>query len=292
MRKFILAIAVAIICICLRPVDWAQASPDWTEPFPPHHVVGNVYYVGSRGLASYLITTPKGHILINSSLESSVPLIRESVEKLGFDFNDVKILLISHAHWDHCAGSALLKQQTGAKYFVMDKDVAVIESGGKADFHYGGSPNTYYPPTKVDRKLHDRDKVSLGGTTLVAHLTPGHTKGTTTWTMNVDDGGKSYHVVVVGSPNVNAGYKLVSNKEYPEIARDYERTFKVLKELPCDVFLGAHGAYYGMEAKFARMKTEGGNPFVDPDGYKNYVADREQAFQAELKKQSGNPPEK
>ena len=270
----------------------AQANPDWTEPFPPHHIVGNIYYVGSRGLASYLITTPKGHILINSSLESSVPLIRESVEKLGFRFSDVKILLISHAHWDHCAGSALLKQQTGAKYFVMDQDVAVVESGGKTDFQYGNSPDNYYKPAKVDRKLHDGDKVSLGGTVLVAHLTPGHTKGTTTWTMNVNDSGKIYHVVIVGSPNVNAGYKLVGNTQYPQIAQDYEHTFKVLRELPCDVFLGAHGAYYGMEAKFASMKTVGGNPFIDPDGYKNYVADREQAFRTELKKQGGEPTEK
>jgi len=286
MRQIILRFSLTFILLVLAGQLWAQASPAWTEPFPPHRVIGNIYYVGSRGLASYLITTPQGHILINSSLESSVPLIRESVEKLGFHFNDVKILLLSHAHWDHCAGSAKVKEITGAKYFVMDGDVSVVESGGKTDFHYGGSPETLYKPTKVDRVLHDGEEVRLGDTVLVAHLTAGHTKGTTTWTTKVNEGGKPYDVVIVGSPNVNPGYKLVGNQAYPQIAADYENTFKVLKSLPCDIFLGAHGDYYGMEAKFARMKPGGENPFIDPTGYQSYVAERERAFRAELEKQS------
>lgn len=275
--------AISVPCVSGAAIP---SSPSWTEPFPPHHVIANIYYVGSKGLASYLITTPQGHILINSSLESSVPLIRESVEKLGFHFSDIKILIISHAHWDHCAGSAELTRITGAKYFVMDGDVSVVESGGKTDFQYGNSPDTLYKPVKVDRVLHDGDEVRLGDTVLVAHLTAGHTKGTTTWTMKVTDGGKPYDVVIVGSPNVNPGYKLVGNKEYPRIAQDYQHTFEVLKSLPCDIFLGAHGDYYGMEAKFARVKPGGENPFIDPGGYQSYVADREQAFRAELAKQS------
>jgi metallo-beta-lactamase class B len=280
-----LTIAITLVVLGLAGPTPAQTTPDWTEPFPPHHIIGNVYYVGSRGLASYLVTTPKGHILINSSLESSVPLIRESVEKLGFHLSDVRILLISHAHWDHCAGSALLKKTTGARYFVMEEDVAVVESGGKTDFQYGASPDTHYPPTKVDRALRDRDQVRLGGAVLVAHLTPGHTKGTTTWTLKASDGGKSYDVVIVGSPNVNPGYKLVNNPQYPQIAEDYERTFKVLTSLPCDIFLGAHGSYYGMEGKFALMKAGEGNPFVDAGGYKSYVEERKRAFREELRKQ-------
>lgn len=263
----------------------AQVSPDWTEPFPPHHIVGNVYYVGSRGLASYLITTSEGNILINSSLDSSVPLIRDSAEKLGFRFSDIKILLISHAHWDHSAGSALVKKLTGAKYMVMDGDVDVVESGGKTDFQYGDTPGSLFSPTKVDRVLHDGDVVTLGDTVLTAHLTPGHTKGCTTWTLKAKENGKTFDVVVVGSPNVNPGYKLVNNLKYPQIATDYERTFRLLRSLPCDVFLGAHGDYYGMAAKFAKMKAGDRNAFVDPDGYKNYVSDREQAFRAELRKQ-------
>ena len=171
----------------------------------------------------------------------------------------------------------------------MDSDVPVIESGGKADFQYGASSGAHFTPTKVDRVLHDGDEVRLGDTALVAHLTPGHTRGTTTWTTKVSDGGKSYDVVIVGSPNVNPGYKLVGNTQYPQIAQDYERTFKVLKSLPCDVFLGAHGDYYGLEAKFARMKPGAVNPFIDGEGDKSYVAAREQAFLEELKRQSARP---
>jgi metallo-beta-lactamase class B len=265
---------------------FAQGASDWTEPFPAHKVVDNIYYVGSRGLASYLITTPQGAILINSSLEQSVPLIQASIEKLGFHLSDVKILLISHAHWDHCAGSAKIKQLTGAKYMVMDADVQEIEAGGKGNFQYD-TPASRYPATKVDRVVHDGDKVELGGVTLVAHLTPGHTKGCTTWTMKAREAGKSLDVVIVGSPNVNPGYKLVNNSLYPQITADFEKTFRVLKSLPCDVFLGAHGAYYGLDEKFPRLKPGSPNAFIDPAGYKSYVEERDQAFRAELKKQSG-----
>ena len=265
----------------------AQDNPEWTQPFPPYRIAGNIYYVGSKDLASYLITTPKGEILINSSLTNSVPLIRKSVEQLGFHFSDIKILLISHAHYDHCAGSALIKELTHAQYMVMDADVPVVESGGKDDFQYAHRSEMLYPPAKVDRVLHDGDEVRLGGTVLVAHKTAGHTKGCTTWTMKVTDGGKTYDVVIVGSPNVNSGYKLVKNAAYPGIAQDYEATFRTLKALPCDVFLGAHGGYFGMEAKYLRMKAGGANPFVDSEGYKSYVAEREQTFEKELAKQSG-----
>jgi metallo-beta-lactamase class B len=275
----------ALLVLIFAGSAFAQGAPDWTNPFPPYRIIGNLYYVGSQGLASYLITTPQGHILINSSLESSVPLIRASIEKLGFNFGDVKILLISHAHWDHCAGSAAVKELTGAKYMVMDADVPEIEAGGKGNFQYGDTPASRYQPTKVDRVLHDGDEVKLGDSVLTAHLTPGHTKGTTTWTMKVKEGDKTYNVVIIGSPNVNAGYKLVNNPLYPQIASDYERMFRVLKSLPCDVFLGAHGNYYGMEEKYARMKEGAANPFIDPDGYKSYVAEREQTFLAELAKQ-------
>jgi metallo-beta-lactamase class B len=284
--------ALWIVGVCLiactlgsaGPV-YAQQSPDWTEPFPPFHIAGNLYYVGSKGLANYLVTTPEGHILINSDLEANVPLIRASVEKLGFKFSDIKVLLISHAHWDHDAGSAMIKGLTGARYMVMDADVPVVESGGKADFQYGDSADTRYRPTKVDRVLHDGDRVTLGGTVLTAHLTPGHTKGCTTWSMTVQDAGRSYDVVIVGSPNVNAGYRLVGNASYPQIASDYERMFTVLKSLPCDIFLGAHGSYFDMEAKYRRLEAGAGMPFVDPDGYRTFVTQKEQEFRAELKKQ-------
>ena len=270
----------------------AQEAPDWTNPFPPYRIIGNIYYVGSQGLAVYLITTPQGNILINSNLEKSVPMIRESVEKLGFHFSDTKILLISHAHWDHDAGSTMIKQKTGAMYMVMDADVPVVESGGKTDFAYGDDKDqdfARYPAVKVARVLHDGDTVSLGGTVLTAHKTAGHTKGCTTWTLKVNDGGKALFVAIVGSPNVNPGYILVGNKNYPQIAQDYVKTFQVLNSLPCDLFLGAHGAYFGLKAKYEKMKAGGPNPFIDPDGYRAYVAEREATFRKEWARQQQNP---
>ncbi len=276
-----------LLAVTLAGTAMSQANPEWTEPFPPFRIAGNLYYVGSKGLANYLITTPRGNILINSDLEANVPMIEASIAKLGFKFKDTKILLISHAHRDHDAGSALIKERTGATYMVMDVDVPVVESGGKADFQYS-TADFLYRPTKVDRVLHDGDQVMLGDTTIVAHLTPGHTKGCTTWTMKVTEGGKTYDVVIVGSPNVNPGYRLVNNAAYPQIAKDYERMWVVLKSLPCDIFLGAHGNYFEMEAKYASMKQRGGNPFIDPDGYKKFVAEKEQEFRAELTKQQGS----
>ena len=281
----IAAMVALTLCTWIATSARAQNAAGWTEPFAPFRIADNLYYVGSKGLASYLIATPKGHILINSDLEASVPLLQDSIAKLGFKITDVKILLISHAHWDHDAGSAAIKKLSGASYMVMEGDVPVVESGGKADFQYSSKPEWLYPPTKVDRVLHDGDEVKLGGTTLVAHLTPGHTKGCTTWTMKVKERGKSLDVVIVGSPNVNPGYKLVGNELYPKIAEDYERMFRVLRGLPCDIFLGAHGGYFGMDEKVPRMKAGAANPLVDPDGYKKFVAEKESAFRAELEKQ-------
>src|ERR1700737_1586526 len=171
---------------------------------------------------------------------------------------------------------------------VMEEEVSVIESAGKRDFDYGDSAGSLYKPVKVDRALHDGDQVKLGDVALTAHWTPGHTKGCTTWTMKARDGAKQYDVVIVGSPNVTDGFKLVNNTLYPNIADDYARMFRVLKSLPCDIFLGAHGNYYGMEAKFARMKPGALNPFIDPAGYKNYISDKEQEFSAYLEKQKAN----
>ena len=266
-------------------VSAAQTPPDWTEPFPPFRIAGNLYYVGSKGLASYLVTTSQGHILINSDLEANVPMIRTSIEQLGFRFGDVKVLLISHAHWDHDAGSATVKKLTGAKYMVMEGDVPVVESGGKADFQYGNDSATLYPPARVDRILHDGDTVTLGDVVLEAHLTPGHTKGCTTWTLSVRVGDKTYQAVIIGSPNVNPGYRLADNPKYPTIARDYERTFRVLKSLECDLFLGAHGSYFGLETKYASMKSGATNPFVDEKGCAAFVSQKEGEFRAEYEKQ-------
>jgi metallo-beta-lactamase class B len=284
-RTLVIVIVLLGLVSSQRPA-FSQAN-DWLQAFPPFRIAGNLYYIGSRGLASYLVTTSEGHILINTNLEESVPMLRASIEKLGFKYTDVKILLISHAHFDHNAGSALIQKQTGAKYMVMAEDVSVVESGGKTDFQYGNDKGTYYPPTKVDRTLRDRDEVKLGDAVLVAHLTPGHTKGCTTWTMKVRDGAKTYDAVIVCSPNVNPGYKLVNNAAYPGIADDYARMFKTLASLPCDLFLGAHGSYYDMDAKYGRLQKGDATAFVDPAGYKKFIASKTTEFQAELKKQRG-----
>ena len=268
------------------------ADAAYLKSFPAHHVIANVYFVGTLGQANYLITTPQGTILINSGLEANVPMIKDSIAKLGFKYSDTKVLLISHAHFDHDAGAAQVVKDTGAKYEVMDTDVGVVESGGKTDFNYGdkGGENLY-PAVKVGQVLHDGDTVSLGGTVLTAHKTPGHTKGCTTWTMQVKDGGKTLNVVFVGSPNVNPGYVLVGNKKYPGIVQDYEKTFQVLKSLHADLFLGAHGDYYGMPAKYEKLKPGSANPFIDPAGYKAYVANREAAYRKELaRQQAGGKP--
>jgi metallo-beta-lactamase class B len=262
------------------------AEQEWNRPFPPHHVIGNVYYVGSSFLASFLITTPEGHILINSGTEETVPLIQASVAKLGFKFADIKILLESHAHVDHVAGHALVRKLTGARVLAMAGDDSMIASGGAGDFQYEGKYR--WTPCPVDRVLHDGEMVTLGGVVLTARLTPGHTKGCTTWTFTAEEQGKPYHVVIVGSARANPGYRLVKNAKYSEIADDFKRTFRVLKSLECDVFLGAHGWYYGMEEKFAHLSENGTNPFVDPKGFRDFLARSEEAFLKELAAQESN----
>lgn len=277
------------LLLCGRAL--AVVDPEYTTPIAPFKIADNLYYVGSKDLASYLIVTPKGDILINANMETSPPQIRASVEKLGFRMSDIKILLTSHAHWDHAAGSAEMKRMTGARFEVMDSDVAVLESGGAKDFAY---PDTRYPAVKVDRVLHDGDEVRLGGVVLVAHKTAGHTRGCTTWTMQVMEGGKARNVVIVGSWYVNPGYRLVDRPgkpaSYPGIAADYQHAFVVFASLPCDIFLGAHGSYFDMLEKRSRMeKGEGDSVWIDPEGYKAAVADRKAAFEAELKRQADAP---
>ena len=273
---------VAMACGSLVHAEKSVANKAWNQPVEPYRVVSNIYYVGTSFLASFLITTPAGHILINSDFEESVPLIRASVEKLGFKFTDIKYLLNSQAHDDHVAGNFMVKELTAARVLVMQGDEQVVKDGGKGDFNY----TTEWKGCKVDKVLHDGEAVSLGGTTLTAHWTPGHTKGCTTWTMPVADKGKSLNVVIVGGTGVNPGYKLVNNPKYPRIASDYAHTFEVLRSLPCDIFLGAHPSYYGGDEKAARLKAgESPNPFIDPQGYKAYVDDAEKKFRAELARQ-------
>jgi metallo-beta-lactamase class B len=293
-RRAILAgIGIGVTgAILPKPLFAFDESPDWTTSIRPFCIAGNLYYVGSRDLASYLVTTPQGHILINSNLVSSPPLIRSSVEKLGFHFKDIKILLLSQAHFDHGAGAAAILKATGAKYMVMDGDLADVESGGKTNFFYSKRKDMYFPRAKVDRVLHDGDTVSLGGSVLTAHKTAGHTMGCTTWTMTVRDDDMTWNVVIVGGPTLLPGYNLIDDPRYPHMAADYAATFATLDSLPCDIFLGAHGEYFDMLEKLgrtegwpARSKSDYRGVFMDESGYHRFVLERQQAFETELKKQ-------
>jgi metallo-beta-lactamase class B len=240
---------------------------DQTTAFPPHRIIGNIYYVGTKTLSSFLVVTPEGNILIDSTYERNTPVILKSVEQLGFKFSDIKILLGNHAHGDHMEGDALVKQLTGAQVVVMAEDVPALQAlkpGGKE-----------HP---IDRVIHDNDTVTLGGTVLVAHLTPGHTHGCTTWTTTVQDSGKPYHVVFgcsLRAPNVIT----------PAIAEEFTRSFQVVRTLPCDVQLGDHTSEYGMQEKYARMKPGAPNPYIDKASCRREIDIEEAMFHAIMAEQ-------
>ena len=252
-------------------------------PVPPRHLVGNIHYVGASGVSSFLITTPEGHLLLDTGFEDTVPLVQQSVAQLGFKLADIKILLSSHAHIDHTGGHARMKKLTGARIFASAGDARVLESGGADDFITFPRDTILYAPVKVDHLVAEGERVTLGDTTLTAHLTPGHTRGATTWTMDVAEGGRTYHVVFFSSTTVNPGVRLLRGASYPKIVADYETTFARLKELPCDIFFAPHGSQFGMTDKFARLdRGEGVTALVDPNGWRKLLAGAEQSFRDQL----------
>jgi metallo-beta-lactamase class B len=249
------------------------------KAFPPHKIIGNIYYVGTEIQAAFLISTPAGLMLINTNFEETVPLLRAAVEKLGFRFADIKIVLGSHAHGDHMEGDALVKALTGARVMAMEQDVPALER-----MRPGGKPHP------IDQVLHDGDEVSLGGTTLVAHLTAGHTAGDTTWTMRAAEGGRSYNVVILGGMGVTQGQPLATPAGLTPLAQDYIRSFKLLRSIPCDVPLGSHASMYNMAEKYARLEKtskepNGPNPFIDREGYLEELDARERVFNIRLDEQ-------
>jgi metallo-beta-lactamase class B len=278
--KFGLFLAL-LLSLAVTPCSAVPA--DWTTPVIPFRISDNLYYVGSRDLAAYLIVTPEGNILINANLESSPPQIRGSVEHLGFRWTDTKILLSSQAHYDHAAGAAEVLQETHAQYMVMDGDVDVIKTGGATDF----DPTlAHFPPAHVDRTLHDNDTITLDGTTITAHKTAGHTLGCTAWTMQTHEGGRTLDVVIIGGWALNPGVPLVPSHgkpaAYPGITADFDHTFATLKALPCDIFLGAHGGYFNMLSKLDRLPNAGPSVWIDPDGYRKAVIEHEATYRKEL----------
>jgi metallo-beta-lactamase class B len=256
----------------------------WNQPFKPVRIVGNIHYVGASGVSSYLITSPQGHVLIDTGFEQTVPLIHESVEKLGFRIADIKLILASHAHADHTGGHALMKELTGARIVMSEADAALLASGGKAGFLDEVMP---YRPTKADQIVRDGEQIKIGPIVLTAHLTPGHTKGCTTWTTVAEERGKRYDVVFFGSTSVLT--KLVNNSKYPEIARDYAATFRKLKALPCDVFLAPHASFFGLEEK-ARRVGQGMNPFIEANAFQEFVTKAEQTFLKQLEAEHRSSP--
>jgi metallo-beta-lactamase class B len=283
------AAALSLLLVMLIASRCQALPADWTTQVAPFRISGNLYYVGSRDLTSYLVVTPKGNILINANLASSPPQIRASIEKLGFRWADTKIVLISQAHFDHVAGVAEVLRETHAEYMVMDGDVSVVQSGGATDF----DPTIkHFPPAHVDRILHDNDTVMLGGTTLVAHKTAGHTQGCTTWTMQTHEAGHSFHVVIVGGWTLNPGLLLVPSHgkppAYPEIASDFDHAFATFKALPCDIFLGAHGVYFDLLPKLDRLPNQGSSVWIDPAGYRDAVADEEADYRKLFAKQQAS----
>lgn len=253
----------------------------WNRPFPSYRVIDDIYYVGTNEIAQFLITTPAGHILLDTGFEASVPRLRENIEALGFRYRDIKLILTSHAHIDHVQAHALVRRQTGAQVLVSTADADFVEHGGKGETVYDGVFE--WAPCPVDRRVGDGELVKLGGVALTAHLTPGHTRGATTWTMQVQDQGRSLAVVFFPSANINPGVHLIDNRRYPQIAHDFESSFAIWKGLSCDVFLADHGEFYGMKAKYHQLQSGAAtNPFIDPDGYRRSLAESERRFHEQL----------
>ena len=273
---FLLALALPV---------FAQ-SEEWTKPFPPFRIIGNIYWVGTWDLSTYLITTPQGNILVNTGLASTVSQIKANVEQLGFKMSDTKILTATHGHYDHAAGMAELKRMTGAKLIISEPDVDLFETGGKSDFRFGGQESAHFEPVRVDQKLKNGDKISLGGTELTAHLNPGHTKGATSFTLDVKEGAKTYHVIIANMGSINPGVKVSGMPNYPGIEGDYARTFHDQKEMKIDVFLASHASQFKLHDKYKPGDPYNPERFVDPKGFHDEVDQLEKAYRAQLAKEN------
>lgn len=255
----------------------------WRAPTPPRHLIGNIHYVGAVGVSSFLITTPAGHFLLDTGFEDTVPIIQRGVEQLGFRLTDIKFILSSHAHIDHVGGHAAMKKLTGAQVVASAADARTLQSGGADDFIPWPQDTILYAPVTVDRSVADGERLTLGGVTLTARVTPGHTRGATTWTMEVDDAGVKRAVAFFSSASINAGTRLLDNPRYPGFVGEFERAFATLRALPCEIFFAPHGGQFAMMEKFARLERgEKPSPFVDPAGWKKLIATAEKAFRDQL----------
>jgi metallo-beta-lactamase class B len=275
-------IAIFATAVCLQ----AQPNPNWTKPFPAHRVAGNVYYVGTYDLACFLITTPAGNILINTGVDGSAPMIASSIESLGFKVKDIKILLTTQAHYDHVAAMAEMKRITGARMLASEGDAPVLEDGGKSDPLFT-APEYRFAPVKVDGRIKDGQKISLGGTELIAYSHPGHTRGSVSYALTVAENGRNYRVLIANIGSINPGTILIGNKKYPQIADDYAKTFREQKMLECDIFLSSHASQYQLHDKWKPGQAYSPDTFVDPEGYKAAVGRAETAYLEWLAKEKG-----
>jgi metallo-beta-lactamase class B len=287
MTRRVIRLAAAVIVTALLPLA-AAGQEDGNKPADPFRIADNLYFVGSSDIGSYLITTLAGHILIDAGYVSTVPIIEANIAKLGFKVQDVKILLNTQAHYDHAGGFAEMKKRTGAALMVSAADADVIERGGTGDFSLGDKYP--FPGVTVDRRLKDGDTVPLGGTTLTARVTPGHTMGCTTWTFDTRDRGRTLHVVDLCGLSILENTRVSGMPAYPGIAQDYERTFVALRKLPIDIFIGAHAGYYGGREKAAKAKADPSapNPFVDPEGFRKMIDSAERRFREQLAREKGH----
>jgi metallo-beta-lactamase class B len=279
-----LPLAALLLCVFAGVTLSAHlpSNPKWNNPVTPFRIAGNLYYVGASDVTAYLLTTPQGDILLDGGLPETAPQIERNIQTLGFQLKDIKYLLNSHAHFDHAGGLAELKAKTGARMVASQGDKTALETGDRDDFTWGN--DVQFPPVKVDEVIMDNGSIRLGNTVVTAHVTPGHTKGCTTWTTTVQEQGKTENVVFVCSTSA-PGYKLVGNPKYPTIASDYERTFQTLRSLPCDIFLASHGEMFDLLGKRERMKSAQTNPFIAPADYRAYLDRSEATFRKELARQ-------
>ena len=269
-------------------ITLAGKALKWEEPAEPVHIGGPLYFVGTKGLGAFLFATPDGHLLMNTGMPSSGPMILDSVRKLGFKPQDIKLLIASHAHIDHAGAMQYIKKQTGAELALMEEEARLAENGGKGDFRYGDE--FAYPPVKVDRLLTDGDSIHMGNVLLTAHHTPGHTRGATTWLANIEVDGKAYLVAFPDGAGFNPGYHLEKQPSYPGIADDYRRTHHFLEMLKPDIWLAQHNEYYDLAGKTQRAQTEGIKAWLDLEGYRRFIAKKKRAFEEEVDTEMGVTP--
>jgi metallo-beta-lactamase class B len=268
-------------------ISLAKKFLKWEEPEEPVHIAGPVYFVGTKGLGAFLFATSDGLVLMNTGMPSSGPMIADSIRKLGFDPQDLKLMINGHAHIDHAGAFAWLKDQFSAELAVMLEDVPAMESGDLGDFKY--ADDFVYPAVKVDRTLRDGDTIRMGDVVLTAFLTPGHTRGATTWVTTIIDDGRPLTVVFPDGAGFNPGYRLAKDPSYPGIAEDYRRTHHFLEMLKPDIWLAQHNEYYDLVGKTERAKAEGVAAWIDPEGYRRFIAGKKRAFEDEVDEELGAP---